>query len=107
MRAARRNPRLQPFLDNRLFAGIDSAVLKRIAPRIGVLRVQPGEVIFREGEPGNLLYLVGEGSVKISQPGDMGEPETVDYIDSGNFFGATALLRVSRVRQRRPQLCRP
>jgi signal transduction histidine kinase len=92
MRAARCSPRLQQFSDNRLFDGIDSTVLRKIAPRIGVLRMQPGEVIFREGEPGHSLYLVGEGSVKISQPGDMGEPETVGYIDRGDFFGASALL---------------
>jgi signal transduction histidine kinase len=54
--------------------------------------MQPGEVIFREGDRGDSLYMVGEGSVKISKPADIGEQEVVDYVDPGNFFGATALL---------------
>jgi signal transduction histidine kinase len=57
-----------------------------------VLRIRAGEVIFREGDAGDSLYLVGEGSVKISKPGNAGEQEIVGYVDPGNFFGATSLL---------------
>ena len=80
------------FSENRLFEGIDAEVLKKITPKIGMLRMQPGEIIFREGDPGDSLYLVGEGSVKISRPAPVGEHEIVGYVDQGNFFGATALL---------------
>jgi signal transduction histidine kinase len=54
--------------------------------------MRPGEVIFREGEPGDSLYLVSEGSIKISRPSSAGEQEIIDYVDPGNFFGVTALL---------------
>src|SRR3984893_16755140 len=92
MRAARRVQDLERFGENRLFEGIDAEVLKKITPRIGVMRMQPGEIIFREGDPGDSLYLVGEGSVKISTPNAAGDHEIVGYVDPGNFFGATALL---------------
>lgn len=92
MRAARRVQDLGRFGENRLFEGIDAEVLKKITPKIGVMRMQPGEIIFREGDPGDSLYLVGEGSVKISTPNATGDHEIVGYVDSGNFFGATALL---------------
>src|ERR1051325_179474 len=77
---------------NRLFEGIDSNVLDEIAPDVHLLRLETGEVIFREGDPGESLYLVGEGSVKSSKSGRGGEQETLGFVQSGNFFGEMALL---------------
>jgi CRP/FNR family cyclic AMP-dependent transcriptional regulator len=92
MRPARQVQDLRCFGENRLFEGIDAEVLKKITPKIGVMRIQPGEIIFREGDPGDSLYLVGEGSVKISRPNAVGDQEIVGYVAPGNFFGVTALL---------------
>jgi len=77
---------------NRLFEGIESELLDEIAPDVRVVQVGAGEIIFREGDPGNLLYLVGEGSVKISKFGRGGQQETLGFVQSGNFFGEMALL---------------
>jgi len=77
---------------NRLFEGIESNLLKEIAPDVQTVRFDPGEVVFREGDPGDSLYLVGKGSVKISKSGRGGEQETIGFIKSGNFFGEMALL---------------
>lgn len=77
---------------NRLFEGIESDLLDRIAPDVRVVQLGEGEIIFREGDPGDLLYLVGEGSVKISKSGRGGQQETLGFIQSGNFFGEMALL---------------
>jgi signal transduction histidine kinase len=77
---------------NRLFEGIESALLEKIAPDVHLVELDDGEVIFREGDPGDLLYLVGEGSVKISKSGRGGQQETLGFIQSGNFFGEMALL---------------
>jgi signal transduction histidine kinase len=77
---------------NRLFEGIQSELLQEIAPDVRVVQVGAGEIIFREGDPGNLLYLVGEGSVKISKSGRGGQQETLGFVQSGNFFGEMALL---------------
>ena len=77
---------------NRLFEGIESDLLDEIAPDVHVVQLDAGEIIFREGDPGDLLYLVGEGSVKISKSGRGGQQETLGFIQSGNFFGEMALL---------------
>src|SRR3984893_19606305 len=92
MTSARRVRDLERFSENRLFEGIDAEVLKKITPKIGVLRMQPGDIIFQEGDPGDSLYLVGEGCVKISKPAPTGEHEIIGYVDPGNFFGVQALL---------------
>ena len=77
---------------NRIFEGIEPSLLQKIAPEVHVVHLEPGQVIFREGDPGDLLYLVGEGSVKISKSGRGGEQETLGYIQPGSFFGEMALL---------------
>jgi signal transduction histidine kinase len=92
MRAAARARAIERFYDNRLFEGVDAEIVERIAPKIGVLRKKPGEIIFREGEPGDSLYLVGQGCIKIAKAADGADQEILDYVDRGNFFGATALL---------------
>jgi len=77
---------------NRIFDGIDADLLEKIKPEVRVVRIEAGKVIFHEGDEGDQLYLVGEGSVKISKSGRGGEQETLSYIKPGNFFGEMALL---------------
>jgi signal transduction histidine kinase len=79
------------FSRNQLFAGIQSDVLEEIGRDVDLVRFKEGDVVFREGDPGNALYLVGRGSVKISKAGRGGEQETLGLIRSGSFFGEMAL----------------
>ncbi len=55
-------------------------------------RFRHGEVIFREGDPGDRLYIVLDGQVRISKfiPG-VGE-EALAILDRGEFFGEMALV---------------
>src|SRR5437868_15550804 len=52
MKTSARGRAVERFRDNRLFEGVDADIIERIAPKLGVLRKKPGEIIFREGEPG-------------------------------------------------------
>ena len=79
------------FAGNTLFDGIEPDVLEDIRYEMKTLRLREGEVIFEEGDPGDLLYLVGEGSIKISKTGRGGNQETLGFIETGNFFGEMAL----------------
>src|SRR5438067_9221128 len=71
---------------NRLFEGIGEKVLERIRPNVNILRLKCGDIVFKEGDLGDSLYLVGEGSIKISKQGRGGRQEVLDYIQTGNFF---------------------
>jgi signal transduction histidine kinase len=92
MKATQRAKTLEQFSDNRLFEGVDADVLERIAPKIDIVRKEPGEIIFREGEPGDSLYLVAQGAVRIAKAAEGNEPEILDFVSPGNFFGASAML---------------
>ncbi|MCL2791485.1 MAG: cyclic nucleotide-binding domain-containing protein [Spirochaetaceae bacterium] len=54
------------------------------------------EIIFKEGEEGNQMYIIQEGSVKISRV--IGTVEhTIDILKKGDFFGEMAI--VSRIKR--------
>lgn len=78
--------------NNRLFAGIPKELLSEIGSDMDLLRFDKGDVIFNEGEPGDCLYLVCEGSICISKAGRGGKQETLGFIQPGNFFGEMALI---------------
>jgi signal transduction histidine kinase len=77
---------------NRLFAGIPTALINDIGADVDLLRFENDDVIFNEGEPGDCLFLVVEGSVRISKMGRGGKQETLGIIQPGNFFGEMALI---------------
>jgi signal transduction histidine kinase len=90
--AAQQLEALDHFSNNRLFEGIRPELLEEVAHELRIVQLNEGEVIFREGDPGDSLYLVGAGSVQISKRGRGGNQETLAFIESGNFFGEMALL---------------
>ena len=80
------------FANNKLFEGIAAEVLNDIASGIELVRYKAGDVIFREGDPGECMYLVSDGRVKVSKAGRGCQQETLGFIEPGSFFGEMALL---------------
>ena len=54
-------------------------------------RYRPDQVIFREGEPGDGLFILVDGSVRISKRSATGE-EALAILEPGAFFGEMALI---------------
>jgi CRP/FNR family cyclic AMP-dependent transcriptional regulator len=76
-----------------LFAGVSDEALATVGAALRQRRFRRGETIFHAGDPGDALYLVTSGKVKITIPSDDGsEPVILTTIDAGGFFGALALL---------------
>ncbi len=76
-----------------LFAGLDDATSALIVQSLRRRRYKRGEIIFHAGDPGDALFIVVRGSVKISVFGEDGsEPAILATIESGGFFGELALL---------------
>lgn len=78
------------FFQNRLFADIPVDVLEAIPVCERVFA--PETVIFREGDHGDTLMLVGSGLVKISKAGWQGHEVVLSLIEANDFFGELALL---------------
>src|SRR5438876_11021096 len=56
------------------------------------MHCSPNEIIFEENEAGDSLYLIADGSVKISKKGRAGQQETLAYLMESDFFGEMALV---------------
>jgi signal transduction histidine kinase len=76
-----------PFRDNKLFRGIDPALVEQLAAVPQPVRYEPEAVVFREGDPADCFYLIYEGSVRISKRGRGSRQETLTYLHPGDFFG--------------------
>jgi MFS family permease len=75
-----------------IFAPLPGASLEHLAARLVPLRLEPGSVIVREGDPGDRFYIVVEGHVDVTQDG-----VPLTELGEGGYFGEIALLRdVSR-----------
>jgi signal transduction histidine kinase len=84
------------FVRNHLLADIGPVAYTQIARMIQPIRYQPSEVIFEENEPGESLYLIGQGSVRISKKGRGGQQETLAYLMTEDFFGEMALINTGK-----------
>lgn len=59
--------------------------------RVGLRRLNPGEVIFRQGDPADHFYLIRIGFVKVSIARPGGE-EVLSYLGPGQSFGEIGLM---------------
>ncbi len=76
-----------------LFAGIDEPIHGIVAAALRPRRFRRGETIFHVDDPGDALFIVTAGQVKITiPPGDGSEPAILTTLAPGGFFGELALL---------------
>jgi MFS family permease len=71
-----------------IFGPLGVANLERVARNLIPLQAAPGDVIIREGDPGDRFYVIGDGAVEVSRAG-----EPLAKLGAGDFFGEIALLR--------------
>src|SRR6185295_3739897 len=77
----------------RLFARVDDASLALCAAGLRIRRYRKNETIFHQGDPGDSLYIIESGSVKIVLPSPEGEEGAIiATLSRGDFFGELALL---------------
>jgi CRP-like cAMP-binding protein len=86
------SPAVESLSRVRLFAGLDPNDLESLARSMRSRRFRRGEVIFHQGDPGDALFVVVSGGVKISLPSEAGDEAIIATLSPGDFFGELALL---------------
>ena len=70
-----------------IFQDLDDGELARVAELCKEQTLEGGDFVFREGEPGNRLYLILEGEVRISRDVPGSGEEALAVLKKGASFG--------------------
>jgi CRP/FNR family transcriptional regulator, cyclic AMP receptor protein len=81
-----------------LFRGIPAADLVPLKPALRLRTYTKGAFIFQEGDPGNVLYVVASGQIKIGRIGQGGTEVVFAMLSPGETFGELALFVDGAVR---------
>jgi len=74
------------------FSGLGPAALQRVAAGMRARHFRRNEVIFHLGDPGDALFIIVSGEVKISLPSNSGDEAILVRLQQGDVFGELALL---------------
>jgi small-conductance mechanosensitive channel/CRP-like cAMP-binding protein len=75
-----------------IFRLLDDPGLFELGARLHHLSFAPGEVIIRQGDPGDSMYFVTSGQVSINYAAADGSEIEVAVVSPGEFFGEASLL---------------
>lgn len=76
----------------RLFAGLEPGQIDTVATGLRSRRFRRGEVLFHQGDPGDSLFVIAAGSVKVVLPSESGDEAIINTLRPGDFLGELALL---------------
>ena len=77
---------------SKLFSGLLAAELQQLQQTTEIKSFRSGQEIFREGDIGDGIYLVNDGSVQISALVGPGKRRVLYRVGPGDFFGEMAVL---------------
>jgi Fe-S-cluster-containing hydrogenase component 2/CRP-like cAMP-binding protein len=75
-----------------IFPEVEHTFLVDAAKQADLKTFKKGDVVFKEGDPGDALHVIRRGSVKISQKDAQGHDVTRSYFSAGHYLGEIALL---------------
>jgi len=75
-----------------LFSQLNDDERKQLAAMLVPRALQANEPLFWTGEPGDEMYVVQRGSIRLSYPDDSGADITLAILTAGAFFGEISML---------------
>jgi CRP-like cAMP-binding protein len=74
-----------------LFAALDDDAAKALLETMTRVEVPRGEAIFHEGDPGDRLYVIVEGKIKLGRASGDGRENLLAVLGPGEMFGELSL----------------
>ena len=74
-----------------LFAALDDEAARALLSQMGPTRLERGDILFREGDQGDTLYVIGEGKVKLGRTSTDGRENLIAILGPGEMFGELSL----------------
>lgn len=75
-----------------IFAGQESGQLDLIAREMTARSFRAGEMVFREGDPGDEMFIVISGAVSVFIKDNEGKEVVLTEVHSGNYFGEMSIV---------------
>lgn len=78
-------------LQGELFRGLTEEELSRLAAHCQDVQFPAGDILFREGDPGDTMYILTRGRVRIFKSLSIGVDKTLAVVGPGEIFGEISL----------------
>ena len=75
-----------------IFANVDDRAIDALSGMIISKDYSKGSLVFGQEEPGDALFIIAKGRVKIVLYGESGKEITLSFFRKGDFFGEMSLL---------------
>lgn len=75
-----------------LFAGFEYAEYEKIVSCVKPCSLTTGDIIVKEGDPGDSMYIVADGKFEVWKRDNTGARVTVGFLVSGSYIGEIALI---------------
>ena len=79
------------ILDSPMFQGMAPAETAALTGRLKEIELTRGDILFREGEPGDRLYIVGSGKIKLGRRASDGRENLLAILGPGEMLGELTL----------------
>lgn len=87
-------PTTEELAEIGLFGGLDAVTLREFVQQLPLLRVAPGEVVFREGDPGRELFVLLQGEMEVIKHSKTQRESRVAIFGPGDWFGEMSILDI-------------
>jgi CRP-like cAMP-binding protein len=87
-------PSLEELAEIGLFGGLDESVLTDFVQKLPVLLLQPGEIVFREGDHGRELFVLLSGEMEVIKASKGLREARVAVFGPGDWFGDMSILDI-------------
>ena len=74
-----------------LFAGLDQESAESLIAQMTTTHMERGDILFHAGDPGDRLYVLGEGKIKLGQSSPDGRENILAVLGPGEMFGELSL----------------
>src|SRR5215211_7381100 len=80
------------------FTNLPQTELDRLTKELDVVNLNSGDILFREGDPGEHLYVVVEGDLEILLAPDTDDELILNVLHAGEYLGEMSLLQPGGLR---------
>ncbi|HZN20478.1 MAG TPA: Crp/Fnr family transcriptional regulator [Micromonosporaceae bacterium] len=74
-----------------IFQGVDAAAAEVLAKEMDLMEIRKGDVVFNEGEPGDSLYIVLSGKLKVGRRAADGRQNLIAVMGPSDMVGELSL----------------